>query len=199
MSEIWFRSDDHFGHYNLTIAGKNYCDRPFADVPTMTEGLIETWNEDIAPDDLVYYLGDFAMGDPHEHVPVARKLNGRKILVAGNHDRCWGSGKQPHKWVDFYLYHGFEAVVDRMFIEVHGTKVLLCHFPYRDYDAERHGAKYRDYAPDPGLYSMMPLIHGHIHGKRQLADDSHQLNVGIDAWDYRAVHIDHAAQLLGIT
>lgn len=89
MKQIWFTSDHHFGHENII----GHCHRPFTgpggkpDLEAMHRVLSERWNERVAPDDTVYYLGDFAMG-PRELWPeYAENLHGRKILVRGNHDK----------------------------------------------------------------------------------------------------------------
>lgn len=47
---------------------------------------IDLWNSIVRPDDLALYVGDFCDGDATDLENVRRKLNGRIILIKGNHD-----------------------------------------------------------------------------------------------------------------
>ena len=59
---IFFTADTHWGHRNII----RYCQRPFADVDEMNEALITNWNSTVGKDDIVFHLGDFAMGGSAE-------------------------------------------------------------------------------------------------------------------------------------
>lgn len=48
---------------------------------------IELWNSVVGKDDMVLYIGDFCDGGVGDLEELSRKLNGRKILIKGNHDR----------------------------------------------------------------------------------------------------------------
>jgi calcineurin-like phosphoesterase family protein len=54
----YFTADLHFWHKNVI----EYCNRPWQDVPSMNEGLINNWNEVVHAGDTVYILGDFSFG-----------------------------------------------------------------------------------------------------------------------------------------
>ena len=103
----WFTADLHFGHANII----DYSGRPFADATAMNQALIERWNDSIHPDDTVWVLGDVALGRIDETLALVGVLNGRKLLLAGNHDRCWaGHGRRAEGWTDRYLATGFAEV-----------------------------------------------------------------------------------------
>ena len=56
---VWVTSDTHFNHANII----KYCNRPFSSVEEMNETIIANWNKVVSEDDMVYHLGDFALGD----------------------------------------------------------------------------------------------------------------------------------------
>jgi calcineurin-like phosphoesterase family protein len=82
MKKIFFTSDTHFNHANII----EYCKRPFKDIIHMNESMIENWNRVVSPRDIVYHLGDFAMGDKSKIPSILSRLNGHIILICGNHD-----------------------------------------------------------------------------------------------------------------
>lgn len=78
--KYWFTSDTHFGHANII----EYCNRPFKDVDDMENKIVKNWNKVVKPEDVVFHLGDFIFrGKPSE---IKKKLNGKIILIKGNHD-----------------------------------------------------------------------------------------------------------------
>ena len=86
MSGLFFISDTHFGHKNI-INFKDSCGKPVRDfdsVEEMDELMVKNWNEDIKPRDRVYHLGDVVIN--RKALPILDRLNGRKVLVKGNHD-----------------------------------------------------------------------------------------------------------------
>ena len=54
----------------------------------MNEKLIENWNSRVKANDEIYILGDFLYrGSGIEANNILAKLNGRKYLIKGNHDK----------------------------------------------------------------------------------------------------------------
>jgi calcineurin-like phosphoesterase family protein len=95
----------------------------------MNASMVGAWNGVVAPGDTVYYLGDFAM-QPQLVAEILPQLNGTKVLIAGNHDRCHPKIGSPDKWLQFYLESGFTSVQIEMEMEIGDQNVLLHHFPY---------------------------------------------------------------------
>jgi calcineurin-like phosphoesterase family protein len=87
MSKTWVYSDPHFYHQNIckftNFDGSPV--RPWDDATTMTEEMIQWYNELVDDKDRVYILGDVAFSNRNMHQAVER-LNGRKVLVPGNHE-----------------------------------------------------------------------------------------------------------------
>jgi len=141
--KTWVISDTHLFHTKMT----ELCGRP----EDFTEQIVMNWNNMVAPDDLVYHLGDVGFYKKCECAGLMSGLPGTKILIRGNHDTF------PVKW---YLDHGFIAVMDRAVVNVMYKKgikkpmnryfrVLLSHKPI----------KIGDCAFGPVDYN----VHGHFH------------------------------------
>jgi len=183
-----FSADLHLGHANIVT----YCARPFADSVEMDRYLLETWNEAVGADDEVWVLGDLALGRIDESLALASRLQGTKVLVPGNHDRCWaGQAKltRRQEWLARYAEAGFEVVEGPVSLTVGGEAVLAHHFPYSGDSQESD--RFRDHRPaDEGRW----LLHGHVHTRwRQCG---RMINVGVDAWAGRPVSESQLAELM---
>lgn len=88
---IFLVSDTHFGHsamYERPFLRPDGTPlRPWSSTKEADEAMIERWNAIVKPTDKVYHLGDVAM--PRIGLEVLDRLNGDKVLVAGNHDWPW--------------------------------------------------------------------------------------------------------------
>jgi calcineurin-like phosphoesterase family protein len=184
MVNIWFTSDTHFGHERII----ELCNRPFESVEHMNESIIENHNALVKPGDKVFHLGDLAMGKIAETLPLAARLNGDKALIPGNHDRVFSQNKQ--KMLDRFmpLYSEiFTVMPEQTKVPKHNLK--MCHFPY--YGDSHEEDRYSGMRPaDNGDW----LIHGHVHDSWKV--NGRQINVGVDVWDFRPVHLD---EILAIT
>jgi len=166
----FFTSDTHFNHVNII----GYSSRPFKDVAHMTEGLVENWNSVVSPSDTVYHLGDFGMGDKSQ-IPVVRKrLNGRIILVRGNHD-CKHNGKL----LPFVESGGFEEIHTELTTTVDGMKVFMRHEPKMDFVPDENAALH---------------LCGHVHESWNRVGSI--INVGVDVNDYRPVTLDQLVSMV---
>lgn len=180
MVNTFFTSDHHFKHSNII----KLCNRPFESIEEMNEVCIERWNSVVSPGDLVYYLGDFSL-DPTAVKEFLPQLNGYKVLIQGNHDKCF---KGKEKWVDLYKKWGFLEVIHRKTIKIWKYQVLLCHFPYKN----DQGARYYDHRPeDKGNF----LLHGHTHSKDKVLKK--MIHIGVDAWNFTPVPLEEIEGLMG--
>lgn len=183
----WFTSDMHFGHANII----RYSHRPFRDLDHMHAALIDRWNEVVQPEDTVWVLGDVAMGIIDESLAFVGRLNGRKLLLAGNHDRCWAfHGPKHEPWIERYEAAGFAEVHQgQMPFDLGGQSVELCHFPYNG--DSQYEDRYVEARPvDTGAW----LLHGHVH--ETWKQWGRMINVGCDVWDYRPVAASELAALI---
>jgi calcineurin-like phosphoesterase family protein len=167
--ETWITSDTHFGHANII----KYCARPFNLVQDMDEVLINNWNSLIKPEDTVYHLGDVSFR-PDNYV---EKLNGKIILIYGNHDHpkynpLYSEVKQTHE------------------IKIKEFRCLMTHVPLIDDGFYKKGKW-----PNLNLKRKYKyILCGHIHEKWRVREKN--INVGVDVWDMKPIHIDELAMFL---
>lgn len=124
-------------------------------------------------------------------LPLAAQLAGFKILVPGNHDRCWtGHGGTRQGWIETYRAAGFDEIHQGAFeLDIAGTQVLVNHFPYVG-----DGDRFEKHRPvDTGGW----LLHGHVHQRWPLRD--RMINVGVDVWDFYAVSEGALADVIAVS
>jgi calcineurin-like phosphoesterase family protein len=150
-------SDLHFCHENII----EFTGRPFKDASHMDYELIKRWNEVVNNKDTIYILGDFAFANKEKINELVSMLNGRKVLIMGNHDR------KLDKHVKFWYDCGFD--------EVYRYPIIFKKFFILSHEPVKHvGVRYN--------------IHGHKHNNK--IDDNHYINVSVEHTDYRPVNLD---------
>lgn len=173
----YFTSDTHFGHKNII----EYTGRPWPDVPSMNDALIANWNSVVMPEDTIYHIGDFAMGPKTEHKGFMDRLNGRKILIRGNHDQT----------VTKMLALGFNEVHNSLLVRLDddgntvsdgGRLVYFAHVPTGN-DPYEGRTYHRDFTATAPEYDIW--ICGHVHTAWKRRDNI--INAGVDVWDYKPV------------
>ncbi len=179
---VHFSSDAHYGHKGVI----EFCQRPWGDVERMDNALMGLWNSVVKPEDTIYVLGDFSFHNPSGTAKIAQVLNGKKILVAGNHDKC--SRTQ-------YLAMGFQDVFQELVLNLLGKRLRLSHYPYWPEAPENEPAyelRYPNLRPkrDPDEY----LLHGHVHKAWKVS--GRQINVGVDQWSYKPVSLSSIEKLI---
>ena len=168
---IWFTSDTHFGHKNIS----RFTKRPWNSTEEMDEGLIKNWNEVVGENDIVFHLGDFAFASNGRWKELIEKLNGRIYLILGNHDIT--------RWPGDSIMDLFEGVYPQLVIVIGQKHFILNHYPLLCY-----GGACRN----PPVYQLF----GHVHSGPNITNlDSDRLkycfpfqyDVGIDNNNYRPV------------
>lgn len=85
----FFTSDQHFGHANIlkyeADYRKDHAGVTFRTVNHMNDAIVARWNATVTPHDTVYTLGDFSY-KLHSIAEYLPRLNGRVVLIVGNHD-----------------------------------------------------------------------------------------------------------------
>lgn len=131
MINTWYISDSHFNHNRII----DYCNRPFNSVEDMNETMIKRWNSVVKKDDIVWHLGDFALGDKEYITNIVNQLNGKIKLIKGNHDT-----------------HNNQWYRDCGFVEVYDHPIII-----KDYIVLSH-------EPLPFVMNQCYVnLYGHVH------------------------------------
>jgi len=155
---VWFTSDLHLGHDNII----RLASRPFSTVDEMDNVLISNWNNCVNRADDVYIVGDLSLKPVEIVESYLRRMNGKKYLVRGNHDRV---GAYPYKAIA-----GLEWIRDYHEMKVDGTRLVLFHYPIFEWDAVYRGSIH---------------LYGHVHGNMEYSGwhrdrGWRSINVGMD-------------------
>jgi len=158
VHNIWFTADLHLGHTNII----KHCDRPYYSIKDMDDSIIQNWNSVVSRKDTVYIVGDFIWKASLKGYYL-HQLNGKKILIKGNHDRLG---------TNFYKT-GLTDVKDYKVVKFNGFRFVLFHYPIENWDGKAHGYIH---------------LHGHSHGKTKIVNN--RIDVGVDCNGYTPVHVD---------
>ena len=159
-------ADLHFGHENII----KYESRPFNNADEMDNRLIELWNYTVGNDDLVYVLGDFTLSRRMDVIrDLVNRLNGRKILVMGNHDT-----RRPKD----YVKCGFEVATRKPMMVEPG--VILMHEPFTD---------------SSFIVPNYIYFFGHVHNNHSIMDEHRNcMCVSVERIAYKPINIDECVR-----
>lgn len=171
---IFFTADTHFGHAGII----RHCNRPFLNVHGRPDvhkmNLIQTdnWNAVVGPGDTIYHLGDFSMSGTKNTEAVLKRLNGKKRLVIGDHDRS-----------AVKCLNCFEDIADMMFISVNGQEIYLSHYCHKTWRKSHFGSWH---------------LFGHSHGglDEYAAGEGKLLDVGVDSHDFRPWSFEEIREIM---
>lgn len=164
---IYLTSDLHFNHKNII----EYCNRPFNSVEEMNKTLIANWNKTVTPTDTVYVLGDFILGAADQTKAILERLNGKIILVRGNHD--------SKAKLAIYSSLGME-IKDIAYLEYKGRFFIMCHFPNESEDFVK---MVRD------SNSEVIWAYGHVHEIAPKGYVNGTYHIGVDTNNYTPISI----------
>ena len=141
----YYISDCHFGHENMNTRMDT---RGFASAQEMDEYMIKQWNKKVRKNDEVVILGDLSWGDGNYTNTILKRLNGRKFLIKGNHDRRYLEDKN----FDKTLYERIESYAE---INDNNKKIICCHYPVFCYNGQ--------YRKLPSGEPKSYMLYGHVH------------------------------------
>lgn len=165
---IYFTSDMHFGHKNII----KHTSRPFYTVEEMDSKIIRNWNMKVGVSDEVYILGDISMKGAEYVQAILMKLNGKKYLVKGNHDKFAdqnGFDRNIFVWIKDYYE-----------LKYQNERFILFHYPIEEWNQ---------------FFRDSIHLHGHQHNHedynyQNLEKGLRRFDVGVDANNMFPVSIE---------
>lgn len=169
--KTWFTADQHFFHKNICkeeffASGHK---RPWRTEPEMRKNMILRHNSVVNKKDWVIHGGDFAFTSNLQSDklrPILNQLNGKHILVLGNHDEL-----KPFRYVDI----GFTMVTTSFIMELDNRWPIVINH-------------------DPSVRCVVPrntiFLCGHIHNLFKSIPEQLTVNIGVDVWDYYPIDFD---------
>lgn len=160
--KTFFTADPHYGDDYILENGK----RPHNKSNKMDRLLIKNHNEVVGEKDTIYINGDFSSKsyqDMNYYKSIVKQLNGKKILILGNHD--------PLKPFTYVYELGFWSVHTSLEITIDGIDLIICH----DISASC-------------IDRSKVFIGAHIHDFFKVYKNV--INVGVDAWNYKPVSLE---------
>jgi len=163
--KTYITSDLHIGHANII----KFCPktRPYRNVQEMDNSMRNDWNTLIQPEDLVYILGDVAFNNGARAAQYVQSLNGRKILIEGNHDY--------KNLRDTAFRACFEQVHKYHELRYNGEIIVMFHYPIAEWNRCHHGSIH---------------FHGHCHGSSLEIHQWRAMDAGVDSTGRIAVTMD---------
>lgn len=164
MTKYFVTSDHHFGHKNII----DLCGRPYSTIEEHDSILIELWNRRVSHRDIVYYLGDFTLGDRVKYIDnILSRLSGTIRLIQGNHDKAWVKKAARYipkiEWIKSYHEEKFTFNKEEFFI-------VMSHYPFISWNKSCYGSIH---------------LHGHTHGSLNKANlGLRRYDVGVDSNNY---------------
>ena len=143
-------SDLHFGHINVTKAGKDFDNRGFKDLNEMHDVITKKWNTEVRDCDEVYIVGyccwHLDNSNFEKYKKLLNSLNGNKHLITGNHDNVVSS-KFRSLYVEVCDYKELQDIVFGV-----NKRVILSHYFMPFYNHH---------------YRNAIMIHGHSHNSAE--------------------------------
>lgn len=149
---IWVCADLHLQHKRII----EMCRTQFKTIEEHDQYVINRYNSVVGPDDLVYILGDVCFTPRDSAIKLLKQLNGRKILITGNHD---------HLTDNEYRAAGFIDVIHHPVY--YNNNIVLSHIPVMEclnspYVINAHGHLHGSCLDYPNFFNVNVELNGFL-------------------------------------
>ena len=190
---VYYTSDLHLFHKNVTMEGSNFNNGPFKTLDEMHEIILNNWNSVVHNNDDVYLLGDIVWKENDDAIALVSQLRGRLHVVRGNHCQFKDS-----RYIRLFCeICDYKEVSDN--IKGRNYNVVLSHYPIMFWK------KMRRFNNDGNVNKHFFIhLYGHLHNSQEeklyqqflkyVNDNYHYgalaFNVGCMHWNYTPVTLE---------
>lgn len=211
--DTFIASDHHFGHKNIAQYEPSRDIWKSLGFSSMEDMIIQKHNDRVSPEDTVLFLGDFSWDNPQNWIG---KLNGKKYLILGNHDRPSDVSYKgfEHIFRGLYVDHGgllfksssIDPLLSALIMPLGESLVCFSHYSvgYEDiYDHRKANTIQARKDITSELFDSLrgfcagKVIHGHLHSHQ--APDSKGIvygNVCLECTDFSPVRLQEVISKL---
>lgn len=167
----FYIADMHFFHEKVI----ENCGRPYKTLKEMHDDIIVKWNKKVGKNDMVYIIGDVASPSNEDEmtgvIEILKILNGKKILVVGNHDR--------ESIKNFKFRKCFIDIKEYFRIYDGSKKVVMFHCPMESWEGDKKGVIH---------------IHAHTHNE-PISKKENRYNAGVDVLGFEPKTLNELIEL----
>lgn len=179
-AKTWFISDLHFSHISSLYFHPERRERAGISLEELKElskedlinrhdeWLINLWNNTVSKHDAIYILGDFCLGNKNRTEKILQRLNGKKYLIRGNHDKSCNGLERYFEWVGDIKEAKFTNNQYDFIDKNEAFCIEMCHYPLLTWNRRPHGTVH---------------LHGHCHGSIDEYNESSKelrIDAGLD-------------------
>jgi len=184
---IFFSSDFHFCHKNIVKGTSqwgctDHC-RNFNNPFEMSNLIVDNLNRDVAANDILYFLGDFAFSGTKNYFEWRDKINCKNIhMILGNHDNKHGTVYDPE-------FNGkktsslFSSYQDYKVIYINKTPIILFHYSINSWNHMSGG-------------SIHLFGHSHSLPENRFYNDGRSMDVGVDGNNFKPYSVDEIFEIM---
>jgi calcineurin-like phosphoesterase family protein len=162
MSKVFVWSDPHFFHKNII----DFRDGLWPSLAVMHQALIDNHNSVVSDDDTVICNGDFMFSKSDGGIFNA--LNGKKILVKGNHDHFATTRL------------GWQSVHDLLEFKHNGKNIVMFHYPIESWNEKSKGSIH---------------LFGHVHDQ-VMPNIQNRFDICVEKTNYTPVNLSYYTDLI---
>jgi len=162
MNREYIIADSHFGDKKI------FEMRGFKSLTQMETRMIYNWNSIVNNQDIVYINGDFCLGSRYKTESMLKRLNGKKVMVMGNHDFAIGDTKW---WIETkqFIYVSPNPIL------IHHN-ILISHEPISDFHTFTGKDEFIN-------------LYGHVHTNPKYKDNKFSACTSAERLDYKPIEI----------